>query len=155
MHKYEIQRVCAQIRNAKNVDGSAGQNAVLFFGGWGESVYLYLWHKIQNCTIWIIINGTKLCREMLCIIVFAQLLLNLLFLNFKLKPFLWHFYGIFESDEYFKEIRHFFAVWIKEKGNAAIVKNVCTILDFQVMLWQGRLWTRRACLGDGQYPGDP
>ena len=64
----------------------------------------------------------------------AQLLLNLLFLNFKLKPFLWHFYGIFESDEYFKEIRHFFAVWIKEKGNAAIVKNVCTILDFQVML---------------------
>ena len=106
----------------------------VFFGGWGESVYLYLWHKIQNCTIWIIINGTKLCREMLCIIVFAQLLLNLLFLNFKLKPFLWHFYGIFESDEYFKEIRHFFAVWIKEKGNAAIVKNVCTILDFQVVL---------------------
>ena len=153
MHKYEIHTicaqirntqsrstntkykgVCAQIRNAKNVDGSAGQNAVLFFGGWGESVYLYLWRKIQNCTIWIIINGTKLCREMFCIIVFAQLLLNLLFLNFKLKPFLWHFYGIFESDKYFKETRHFFAVCIKEKGNAAIVKNVCTILDSQVML---------------------
>ena len=91
VHKYEIQRVCAQIRMQKTLMVLLGKMQCYFLGGWGESVYLYLWRKIQNCTIWIVIDGTKLCTEMLCIIVFVQLLLNLLFRNFKLKPFLWHF----------------------------------------------------------------